>query len=86
MIELLSSRLLKYQSSERKLPFMQIFYILGSFLSDFAKITTNVQFFTYRYLFNSITNLCTVVDDSSSAGLPCEISVRTISALWMACF
>ena len=42
---------------------MQNFYILGSFLSDLAKITKNVLIFTYRYLFNSFTNLCTVLPE-----------------------
>ena len=34
----------------------------------------------HKYLFNSETNRWTVVEDSSAAGLPAEISSRTISA------
>lgn len=40
---------------------MQIIYILESFLSDFAKRTTNVLIFSYRYLYNSITCLFSFV-------------------------
>lgn len=46
----------------------------------------NVDFVAVqRYLFSSSTSRCTVVDDSSAAGFPFDISDNTIFAFLMAC-
>ena len=64
--------------------YFQIYEFSSAFGKDNRKLFPFISLWCKSIqinLFNSSTNRCTVVEDSSIAGLPCETVARTVAAV-----